>query len=194
MIIIEGPDGSGKSTLIQRLAKDLGLPIADKVVDSSTKALTDLARWTEDNVEKGFQPLIFDRHRLISEPIYGPATRARQDLKFLDLGWLADMMWRFYQAKPLIVYCLPDLETVRVNVHKVETDNAAVASRIAAIYAGYVARSAADFTRGVGKLYNYRTTRYDEILQWLHWGLQDRLGKGYRDHDRPFVPGQLHRQ
>lgn len=107
----------------------------------------------------------------------------------MDLGWLGDMMWRFYQAKPLIIYCMPDLETVRVNVHKAETDNAAVASRIAAIYAGYVARSASDFSRGVGKLYNYRTTRYDEILMWLQWGLEDRLGKGYNDH-RPRLPRQ----
>lgn len=194
MIIVEGPDGSGKTTLIRQLERDLKLPVAKKVVDSNMRPMANLAKWTEDNVDKGFQPVIFDRHRLISEPIYGPATRSRQDLKFLDLGWLGDMMWRFYQAKPLIIYCLPDLETVRVNVNKPETHNAAVASRIAAVYAGYVARSASDFSRGVGRLYNYRTTRYDEILQWLQWGLEDRLGKGYNDHDRPFVPGQHHRR
>lgn len=174
MIIIEGPDGSGKSTLIRQLSKDLALPIAPKVVSSDTKPLVDLDKWTELNLNAGFQEVLFDRHRLISEPIYGPATRSQQHVRFMDLGWMSEMMGRFYGLDPIIIYCLPPLNIVRANVNREDTDNEAVRGRIAAIYAGYVARATADIARGVGKLYNYQTTQYTDALHWIQWGLQKR--------------------
>lgn len=195
MIIVEGPDGSGKSNLVSKLARDLNLPVSPKVVGSDTRPLVDLAEWTESNVNKGFQAMIFDRHRLISEPIYGPATRARQDSNFCDLGWMTDLMWRFYQANPLVIYCLPDLHTVRKNVLDPSTDNEAVAKRITAIYAGYVARAAMDLSRGCARLYNYETTRYEEILYFVRNHIQKQLTTvtfyegSTNDHAvRPFIP------
>lgn len=180
MIIVEGPDGSGKSTLVDRLSRTLKLPVAGKVVGSDTQPLLDIKKWTEDNVSKGFQPVIFDRHRLISEPIYGPAMRRRQNGEFYDLTWLSDMMWRFYQAKPILIYCLPDILTVRMNVLDEGTDNAAVRDHIAAIYAGYVARASLDFTRGVGRLYNYKTTKLDDIVSWINFKLEGRVTDDHR--------------
>lgn len=174
MIIIEGPDGSGKSTLVDKLSRHLKLPVAPRVVGSDTKPLLNLRQWTEENISKGFQPVIFDRHRLISEPIYGPAIKRRQNAEFYDLGWLSDMMWRFYQAQPVIIYCLPDIQLVYDNVHREETNNAAVKDHIGAIYAGYVARASMDFTRGVGRLYNYKVTRLDDIMGWVNWKLEER--------------------
>ena len=192
MLIVEGPDGSGKTTLIQRLSQDLKIPIAPKVVASDMTPLTDLARWTEENTAQGFQRLMFDRHRLISEPIYGPATKAKQDPRFSDLGWLQEQMMLFYNARPLIVYCLPPLEFVRQNVARIDSDNAAVAGRIGAIYAGYVSRWAIDGSRGVGRLYNYRTTRYEEILGWYKIHLENRPIGGFQsDHHAEAVdPGR----
>lgn len=175
MIIIEGPDGSGKSTLVNKLAQELRLPVADKVVASDTTAMTDLVKWTEDNVARGFQPTIFDRHRLISEPIYGPILKPRQDPSFCDLSWLSQQLWLFYGCKPVIIYCLPDIRTVRANVAREDTDNSVVASRIAAIYAAYVNRATLDFTRGVGRLYNYETTRFDDIVGWVNFKLDGRI-------------------
>jgi energy-coupling factor transporter ATP-binding protein EcfA2 len=175
MIIVEGPDGSGKSTLVNNLARILRLPVASKVVGSDTQPLVNLRDWTETNVGKGFQPLIFDRHRLISEPIYGPAMRKRQDAEFYDLSWLSDMMWRFYQINPVIIYCLPDILTVRENVLREDTDNEAVRNHIAAIYAGYVTRASLDFTRGVGRLYNYKTTKLDDIVGWINWKIDGKV-------------------
>lgn len=175
MIIIEGPDGSGKSTLVNKLARELRLPVADKVVASDTTAMTDLVKWTEDNVARGFQPTIFDRHRLISEPIYGPILKPRQDPSFCDLSWLSQQLWLFYGCKPVIIYCLPDIRTVRANVAREDTDNSVVAGRIAAIYAAYVNRATLDFTRGVGRLYNYETTRFDDIVGWVNFKLDGRV-------------------
>lgn len=180
MIIVEGPDGSGKSTLVTRLARDLRLPVAAKVVGSDTQPVVNIRDWTEQNVHKGFQPVIFDRHRLISEPIYGPALRRRQDAEFYDLTWLSDMMWHFYNAKPIVVYCLPDILTVRENVLREDTDNEAVRDHIVAIYAGYVARASMDFTRGVGKIYNYKTSQYSDLLGWLNMNLEGRVSANDR--------------
>jgi hypothetical protein len=180
VIIVEGPDGSGKSTLVERLAREIRLPVASKVVASDTQPIVNIRDWTESNVHKGFQPVIFDRHRLISEPIYGPAMRRRQDAEFYDLTWLADMMWHFYNAKPIIIYCMPDILTVRENVLRDETDNQAVRDHIVAIYAGYVARASMDFTRGVGKLYNYKTSRFDDLVGWVKMNLEGRVSENDR--------------
>lgn len=175
MIIVEGPDGSGKSTLVTTLAQKLRLPVATKVVGSDTQPLVDLVKWTEDNVARGFQPTIFDRHRLISEPIYGPILKPRQDPTFCDMGWMSQQLWLFYGCKPVIIYCLPDIREVRANVYREETDNEVVQSRIAAIYAAYVNRAALDATRGVGRLYNYKTTKIDDIVGWVNLKIEGKV-------------------
>lgn len=174
MLIVEGPDGSGKSTLVRRLSKDLGLPVAPRIVGSDTIAKFDLAAWTEQNVAKGFQRMLFDRHRLISEPIYGPILRGRQQTKFMDLGWMADMTWAFYGANPIILYCLPQLSTVWANVQRHDTDNSVVRSvKITeALYTAYVSRATMDFSRKVGRLYNYECTQYNDVLRWVKFQLE----------------------
>lgn len=182
MIIVEGPDGGGKSTLVRKLAQQLRLPVADKVVASDTTALTDLVKWTEDNVAKGFQPVIFDRHRLISEPIYGPILKSRQDPNFCDPSWLSQQLWLFYGCKPTIIYCLPDIREVRANVAREDSDNEVVAGHIAAIYAAYVNRATLDFTRGVGRLYNYKTTKFDDLVGWVNYQLEGKITDDQRIH------------
>lgn len=186
MIVVEGPDGSGKSTLARVLSSRLKLPIADKVVASNTQPLTDLVAWTESNVAKGFQPTIFDRHRLISEPIYSPFKAHEPTAQFLDLGWVSDMTWNFYAAAPIIIYALPSIETVRRNVLDPATHNHFVAEWVNHVYAGYVAKAASDLTRSNCRLYNYHTTRIDDIVGWVSRLLEERLP----NVDRPRIPRQ----
>lgn len=116
MIVVEGPDGAGKTTLINTLASELKLPIAPRVVSKDAEAMTDLMQWVDENLHAGWQPTIFDRHRLISEPIYGPILREDFEPGFSDPQWFEPRLRAFYGLNPVIIYCLPDFEVVWENV------------------------------------------------------------------------------
>lgn len=183
MIIFEGPDGSGKSTLMHQLNDELKLPIAPRVVSKETEAMVDLQTWVDQNLETGFQPIIYDRHRLISEPIYGPTLRGTsQEPGFSDVTWLAPRLRQFYELKPVIIYCLPPLEVVQANL-KNDPDNTRVLDKIEAIYTAYVARIALDYSLAPGKVYVWDYTRSLKIKGKPAWfgALKLRLAQHERD-------------
>lgn len=148
MIIIEGPDGSGKTTLIKQLAGVTQLPIAPRVVSKDAEAQVDLVEWVEQNLKQGFQATMFDRHRLISEPIYGPTLRAKAEPMFDNFIWLSNQLHRFYGMGPVIIYCLPPFEAVWESVRS-DPDNKVVHDErtARAIYNLYVTRASLDYTR-----------------------------------------------
>lgn len=145
MIIVEGPDGAGKTTLISQMSAELHLPVAARVVSKDTEAMVDINRWVDHNLAKGFHDMIYDRHRLISEPTYGPILRSTAQPGFDDLTWLRPRMTKFYALHPIIIYCLPPLETVLRNVER-DPDNRVVQKHIQQIYSVYVTRAAIDGT------------------------------------------------
>lgn len=158
MLIVEGPDGAGKTTLIAGLAEKFDLPIAPRVVSKDAQAMINLKQWVEHNVSTAPHPKIFDRHRLISEPIYGPILRHSQEPGFSDPLWMMQQMRAFYRSNPLIIYCLPPLPVVMDNVLQGE-DNRVVWDHIRQIYTAYCARAAIDYTRSPNsvRIYDYTT-------------------------------------
>lgn len=168
---MEGPDGGGKTSLIQRLQEQLHLDVAPRAVNKDTEAMVDLRVWVDENLDAGFQQLIFDRHRLISELIYGPIMRPQApEPGFLDLTWLGPRMDRFYAIKPVIIYCLPSLRAVEDNVWD-DPDNAAIRDKIRAIYQGYICRAAIDYHvhRENVHVWNYETSpQVHGLPGWLH--------------------------
>lgn len=169
MLIVEGPDGAGKTTLVNKLETYLGWPLSPRVVSKETEAMVDLKDWVERNVKKGFQEIIFDRHRLLSEPVYGPVLKNTTDRRELyDVSWYAKQMGRFIQAQPIIIYCLPSIETVMLNLVG-DDDNKAVVESIDRIYRGYVSQyamlSASDYT--ATWLYDYTTDSAHAVLDWV---------------------------
>lgn len=140
MIIVEGPDGAGKTTLIQQLSHAWGVPIAPRVVATDTSAMVDLCEWTEQNLNRGFHSdVLYDRHRLISDPIYQAAIPTKTpDMRLYRPGWLRSQYERFMQCHPFIIMCLPPRTVVHANLAD-DPHNEAILPHIDRVYNGYAA-------------------------------------------------------
>jgi len=101
IIICEGPDNSGKTSLIKRLAPEMGLEVRHSA--SHLRGSGELIDWVDKELDTKFvKPPIYDRFPLISEQVYGPILRGHNVFEGLYKGWAKD-----YQ--PLIIYCRPSL-------------------------------------------------------------------------------------
>lgn len=155
MIVVEGPDGAGKTTLIQKLSEELEIPVAPRVVAQDTTTNIDMKQWVEDNLRGGAQPIIFDRYRLISETIYGPILRSSAQPGFTDYKWMEEVTNSFYdQVSPFIIYCLPPLAEVKANIEN-DPDNVVVKDKIEQIYSAYAARASLDNTFAQMRVWDY---------------------------------------
>ena len=157
MIVFEGPDGAGKTTLLKHIAKQYNLKIAPRVVGTDTQPMVDLREWVEDNLARDRYNMntIFDRHRLISEPIYSVAMGGERDDRFWDLHWLKRSMDKFYDCEPFIVWCLPPYDVVVRNCE--DDSNEFVRPFTKKIYRGYLAEMArwAGMPQGWQLTYDY---------------------------------------
>jgi hypothetical protein len=169
MVIVEGPDGSGKTHLVNRLSMALDIPIhpractSDNGIDPST-----LREWVDRDLyhdhNKGRQ--IYDRHPLISEPIYGPIIRGQMAEGFADLEWLMLAVQTLRLNTSLMIFCLPPWETVESNVefgHSPTTDHLkGVLKHNRALYEMYVHRAAIEASVGNVWVWNY-TQDYSDL-------------------------------
>lgn len=133
MIILEGPDGGGKSTLLEALTLQYpSIPVHARASSSGADGgpVADLYDWAAKDVstwrEQGVH--FYDRHPLISEYIYGPVVRGTMDPRFLTTG-----LRRKVQHRALIVMCLPPLDAVRASV-SAERDMPGVTTHIDTIW------------------------------------------------------------
>lgn len=97
VIAIEGPDGAGKSTLIEKLKQDLGREVIHTGGPPKTRE-----EWMDRLIMvRSYQgkPVLFDRLPQVSEQIYGPLYH-RDPLLTAD-----DMDREASELQPLIVYC-----------------------------------------------------------------------------------------
>lgn len=141
MIIVEGPDGAGKTTLINRLSTDLQLPVASKFVKSSGEGsgTNDLfGEAYKDVVTMLDRPtMIYDRHPLISEYIYGPIVRGVLPPDFLSPK--AHALMRMFEDQVHVIWCLPAMQICYDNVADIDSAEQmeGVHSNIEAIWSMY---------------------------------------------------------
>lgn len=183
MIILEGPDGAGKTTLLNQLKADLGLEVAPRVVSKDAQSMVDLQEWVRTNLNQGFQHTLFDRHRLISEPIYGPILRDTPEPGFSDMMWFHEALYRFYRIKPIVIYCLPPFESVWKNVmssddNQIFHDNERA---LRTIYFSYFNKAATEYVLRNREcwVYDYTSSHaditYRALLQNLKFQLSERM-------------------
>lgn len=167
MIILEGPDGAGKTTLMEQLLDAFpSIEHHERASTSTGGPVDNIFNWAEADVETWpVQPLSFyDRHPLISEPIYGTILRGNVDPRFGDVAG-ANLMHKL-NSKALVVYCLPEFSTVFANIQKNEADQlSGVGENIWDIYESYRQRmfTHAHYMPHTAFHYDYESDLMDEF-------------------------------
>jgi hypothetical protein len=114
-IVVEGPDGSGKTNLVNDLVKHTGRPVHPRSTPSVGGPPPDLDLWVEREFARDKQPGIYDRHSVISEPIYGPICRGFVPGAFSSPLWLNKQRARLANMS-VVVFCLPPWSDVFANI------------------------------------------------------------------------------
>ena len=132
IIIVEGPDGAGKTTLIQNLRKSTKrhfLTLSRNGPPRKPEDLLATIPWIASCPKE--VDLVCDRHPLISEPIYGPHVRGEESM--IALVYPPDKAIEIlYHTVDKVIYCRPPLSTIIEEVN-IEDQMPGVNERIAKI-------------------------------------------------------------
>lgn len=151
IVVVEGPDGGGKSTLIDNLRLSCDRHYVSLRRSGPPKTLEEInhiVRWIEQHDPDGTRPtpLILDRHPFISESIYGPALRGNSLLT--DYYTLHDIEYHFARFINRVIYCRPPTSTILKKMH----DNPQL--------------------KGVTERIEMITERYDQVTRLIrNWGV-----------------------
>lgn len=111
MIIIEGPEGSGKSYLAKQLAEATDLPVHH--FGGPPKSAEEHARQLKKSMQLLDTLVIQDRSPWVSEPVYNVALRSEEHMVKWPHYWSGIIL-----KKMKIIYCRPPDETIRLNLCK----------------------------------------------------------------------------
>ena len=176
MIIVEGPDGAGKTTLIQKLQYDFpSLTIRPRFCTSTGGPIEELSlavyRDYTRGIQEGSRFVLYDRHPIISEYIYGHDIPERHvDPAFLDRG-MAIMAGRIIDLA-LVVWCRPPLEVIKANLDP-DHEMPGVDTNIDKIYESYQIREL---------MWPGKCVKYDFTDQESYWTVRATIGKYLRGH------------
>lgn len=173
MIIIEGTDGAGKSHLIKRLKTHFNAPEANKFVNADQKPLIDLKMGIEKCTSLGFKRVLFDRFALISGPLYAPILKDEYQLGiYKDIDWMIEQYYLFTnKVRPIIIYCIPPLETIKTNVDNDES-NRSVALYTEQLYVAYTNRAAQDCNLMSATIFDYtKPEHFEKVIEFIGYQL-----------------------
>lgn len=183
MIIVEGPDGGGKSALLTRIASDLPhIPRADRFATSLGGPLENLGMLVYRDTQKQNDmdmPQLYDRHPIISEYVYGHAIREREINPYF-LYPSAHTLRNVIADHSLVIWCIPPKFDVAHNVENGD-QMPGVVDHIDKIYEGYsmhrvmwpgVDQLTWDYTQmGTGGKYAQILTAINRhVAGWPHYG------------------------
>lgn len=126
-VIVEGVDGSGKDTLIRTLIKIAPPPYPEfphfslhpRACTSTGGPVSNLSAWVDEDMQyiEAMTPCIYNRHPLISEPIYGPVIRGYLPAGFNDRRWLDSRIDRLNEHC-LVIFCDPGLKLIKDRIDR----------------------------------------------------------------------------
>lgn len=114
-IVIDGCDGTGKTNLVNDLMKELDLPVHPRSTPSVGGPPADLDDWVEREFKRDKPIGIYDRHAVISEPIYGPICRGTMPGLFNNRQWLREQRMKLAYSS-IVVFCIPPWSDVWTNI------------------------------------------------------------------------------
>lgn len=107
IFIIEGPDGSGKTTLAEKLSKQTGYPVVHRSQPKSEEEKLHMLRGYVDAIEAG-KNIIFDRC-WYSEMAYGPVMRDESVITYPEMYLLEE---KLAKHGAMIIYCTDKPKTL----------------------------------------------------------------------------------
>lgn len=167
-VIVEGPDGGGKTGMVARI-NSLGYTTHERASSSIGGPVYNLTAWFTKDINElegpesdTYGPWVYDRHPLISEPIYAPIARhVMPQGRFGFSAWVKAQRQRI-MPHMLVVWCIPDVATVQRNVFNNANDQMpGVLENIAQLHAEYM-RLAQEWA-GPALWWDYR------INEWPTW-------------------------
>lgn len=171
-VIVEGPDGGGKTSLIGMMAEVLDFEVMPKAAhsDHGPDVMT-LRDWVDADLSGPVHNgKFYDRYPLISEPIYGPLIRGRMAEGFSDTSWMASRLNILRARDPFIIFCMPPKQAVLDNIalgHGNDTPHLrGVHQQGEAIYEAYTHRLALEMSLPFSHLWvwNYTEPNHFEDL------------------------------
>jgi hypothetical protein len=117
IVVVEGPDGSGKSTLIDNLRFSCDkhyVALRRSGPPQDADEIVTVVNWM-NRMSIGKVPLICDRHPLISEPIYGQALRGSNLLD--GIYSVDDIKENFLDHVDRVIYCRPPTSVICRKMH-----------------------------------------------------------------------------
>ena len=142
-VIFEGPDGGGKTRLMTHIVDKFGLQPAKRASTSVGGPIKNVSGWVEDVRNNIFEqprhrmPYAFDRHAIISEPIYSAALSRPTHEMFMHPWWVTSHRQGIYD-NALVVFCLPEFEVISANMGNDIKQMPGVAANIHDIYIRYI--------------------------------------------------------
>lgn len=119
-IIVEGPDGAGKTTLVQELQHHFPqMELHPRFCTSVGGPIAELTEAVYRDARARPTHFIYDRHPTLSEYVYNtaiPGRRIRDSFLTEAMGRIRERVAR----NSVTIFCLPPLETVKNNVYEDE--------------------------------------------------------------------------